>query len=769
MSDTSDDANRWSWVTPDGKTVTGAKGELMLALRGEKLPASTLVSRPGWAEWLPASRVAELRNVLPPGKAEPAQAPKLAAANAKTILPTLRGQPSPAVAASASSRPPPPPVRAKTSRPPPAPVRQPKPQGAAPVGVATSQPAPVPAGNVPATASRGAAPTAMRAAAAPATAPTAVPVYAAAPVMAPPVVVAAPVIAAPPPVIVPAPVPPATVKDARRAEATASRAPAIAPSAVAPSMVDTRPRGASLLGPPREELVNSALGRGPLPTLADQETEQPLGTLRPPGAVPPPPRVGVTPLLGTPTPKGDDELPTQLYLPQPRLAPTTDANPDSRARAENRAGALATHAPAARATATNGLDATLGSFEARSGDVARPGHAVESTGPSVEPADNRDGLSWTLPLPRSVVIVLAVFLSGVLLLGGAAWVFPSHGAGTKAVASTDASAAPAPTEAPGCRLLAPAARLATTVERSVQPALAEIVPDERVAVGFAAAAKVGAGAIIRLDTLDAERRPDQTGDAVVRTSAPLIKNGTASFAIDRTSAELGGARTLPDGTTVGFAGADLVAKAHGKTSVLVAGAASEKTTDPRVASSTGGTLVTFRRGGLSGQVLYTWIGANGAVTTPLEPVAVPDVKFAGTPDGAASSTGGLIAFAGRPSDTAEWRVKLVRVPFSGQATAQAFVAPAGGSGGGNIAPAVSALGDNGWLLQWTEGAAGAYQVRLQRLNAKLEPVGDARLVSPKGANAGQGAVIATGSHVLSVYIQTTAGHDELWGASFECK
>ena len=77
MSDPSDDANRWSWVTPDGKTVTGAKGELMLALRGEKLPASTLVCRGGWAEWLPAARVAELRNVLPPGKAEPAQAPKL--------------------------------------------------------------------------------------------------------------------------------------------------------------------------------------------------------------------------------------------------------------------------------------------------------------------------------------------------------------------------------------------------------------------------------------------------------------------------------------------------------------------------------------------------------------------------------------------------------------------------------------------------------------------------------------------------------------------
>ena len=78
------------------------------------------------------------------------------------------------------------------------------------------------------------------------------------------------------------------------------------------------------------------------------------------------------------------------------------------------------------------------------------------------------------------------------------------------------------------------------------------------------------------------------------------------------------------------------------------------------------------------------------------------------------------------------------------------------------------LGQNGWLLQWTEGASGQYQVRMARLGPELELLGEPRLVSPKGANAGQGSLFASGSRVLSVFVQTTAGHDELWGASFEC-
>jgi len=113
-------------------------------------------------------------------------------------------------------------------------------------------------------------------------------------------------------------------------------------------------------------------------------------------------------------------------------------------------------------------------------------------------------------------------------------------------------------------------------------------------------------------------------------------------------------------------------------------------------------------------------------------------------------------------------VQLAAVSQGAAPVARAFETPPGGAGGGSIAPAVGRLGDDGWILQWTEGTTGQYQVRVQRLSSSLEPLGEPRLVSPKGANAGQGAVLAIGNKVLSVFVQTTAGHDELWGASLRC-
>ena len=99
---------------------------------------------------------------------------------------------------------------------------------------------------------------------------------------------------------------------------------------------------------------------------------------------------------------------------------------------------------------------------------------------------------------------------------------------------------------------------------------------------------------------------------------------------------------------------------------------------------------------------------------------------------------------------------------------RAFTTPPGGPGGSSIAPSVSGLGDGGFVLQWTEGKTAEYQVRVQRLGPDLEPLGDAALVSPKGANAGQGVVFARAPRALSLFVQTTAGHDELWGTSLEC-
>jgi hypothetical protein len=375
-------------------------------------------------------------------------------------------------------------------------------------------------------------------------------------------------------------------------------------------------------------------------------------------------------------------------------------------------------------------------------------------------------------LPKRTRLTLIFFGGAIALTVLVCFIFIVSRARDTAPAAADSaaessSAAPASSVAKGCRLLQPAARLATTVERSVPPAFAEVARGERVAVGFAPTAKGAAGIVVRLDTLDVERPFEQANDAATRATVPLVSGGRTTFYVDHADSELTGARTVAEGVTLGFAGPDLVRASGGKKDVLWPGAASDKTTDPRVSSTSEGSLVTFRRGGLSGQVLYGWLGKDGGAAGLLA-IEAPGVKFSGTPDAAASGRAGVVAFAGRPNDKAEWRIQLAKAPQMGKASARAFEPPPGGSGGGNIAPAITALGDDGWLLQWTEGASGQYQVRLARLGREFEVLGDTRLVSPKGANAGQGSVFASGSRVLSVFVQTTAGHDELWGASFEC-
>ena len=721
MAEAPDDA-RWSWVTRYGTVANGAKGELMLALRSEKLLPSTWVWRPTWAEWLPASRISELRGVLPAHLAEPPQAPRRSATQlTPPPIPEPGALPPERPAAPvAHSQPPPAPVRGAggTSRPPAAPVR--------------SQPP-----------------------AAPARGP----------------------------------------QDLSRPNLNSPRVPSAAGPVATTGGTEARPRGVSILGPPRDQMMNTQPMRSPMPTLGGEEGAMGRSTLRPPGAVPPPPRSAMSPQFGGAPTRLEEEQPTQRKLAAPSAQPDTEHDvpaptelrpalvlPDS-AEAARPVGAMAPVGVTTAPFPTNhDFDVTLGStpFEGeKARDVSAPSTTLESAVPlppeppkQSEPSPTLQ--QWlSLDIPRDAQLTLAFFLIVVILAAGAAFAFvvaktktPTGAAGESAVAAPSASES-APSESPGCRMLSPAARLATTVERSVPPAFAEVTRGERLAVGFAPTPKSAAGLLVRLDTLDAERPFEQAGDVATRATVPLVKAGKTTFFVDHANSELSGARTVADGVTLGFAGADLVRVSGGQTTLLWSGAASEKATDPRVAAASGGTLVTFRRGGLTGQVLYGWLGKDGGAAGLLA-IEAPAIKFSGTPDAAASGDSGLVAFAGRPSEKADWRIQLAKVPQKGRANARTFEPPAGGSGGGNIAPAVTPLGKNGWLLQWTEGASGQYQVRMARLGPDLELLGEPRLVSPKGANAGQGSVFASGSRVLSVFVQTTAGHDELWGATFEC-
>jgi hypothetical protein len=577
-----------------------------------------------------------------------------------------------------------------------------------------------------------------------------------------------------------------------------------------------RPRGVSILGPPRE---TSGGARPSMATLGadDSLLARPTTTLRPPGAVPPPPRtapgMGLARLIrpdsgdsapatrrtaalstqrdtlpGTGT-DASEPLPAASVAPPPSLRPSElptsvvlPGAPGDVAIHSKRPGAPVMLPPPRATTpflldpSTNPVEISAANLTLEVNDPAefrntipddRPPHA-RSFSPAADSVPPRRS---SLPVPRSMVLGL-VALAGVtaLLAGGMVALVLSRTNAEKRPIPAPASAKPSPPvpKELGCRALQPAARLASSVHRAVPPLLAAITQAERVAVGFAATPKSAAGLIVNLPTLDAEHAFEQNGDQALFGTVPLTNAGSATFVVDRAGGPIGGARTVTPELVVGTSGGDFVRSTGNATLPLWPGAAGEKTTDPRVASTPSGHLVTFRRGGLGGRILYGWLDPSGKPDADLVSVNAPNVSLAGTPDAAARAEDGLLVFAGRPSADAEWRVQLVTTPRRGTPSVRTFESAATGGSKGSIAPSATPLADGGWVLQWTEGSTGQYQVHLQRLGAKLEPLGEARLVSPKGANSGQGALIATGPRVLSVFVQTTAGHDELWGASFEC-
>lgn len=739
-NDANDEASHWAWIGPDGVLASGDEWDLVGALRVGELPPSTLVWRRTWSGWLPASRVAELATALPPAAVEAPEEP--------VISPTALTPPS-------------------------------RPPGAVPEPSGVRLPRPALAGE--------------------------------------------------------------------RDKSNHLRV--------------GRPRGPSILGPPREA---SAGARPSLPTIGGEEPllARPTTTLRPPGAVPPPPRAApavIMPRLTRAEPS--DSAPTQRRPAQrdtqrdtlpgtgtdsvaplpavasppaasPAAAPVVAASPNPlrapaslplpselRAavvlpsaagniaiQASNPPGPATTPAPALPVpvpapailppprTSAPDFDTTLGSPQFVP-DPAQSPVEISAANLTLEPIEDASQRGSTipdehpphgsfppgfstapprrssLPVPRSMVLGL-VALAGItaLLAGGMVALVLSRTNTEKRTVPAPSVAKPPP-PAPkelGCRIIQPAARLAESVHRPVPPLLLDLAPEKRVAVGFAETPKSAGGLIVNLDTLDTDHAFAQNGDKALFGSVPLVNDNAATFVVDRAGGPIAGARTVAPGLVLGTAGGDFV-RATGNTSTpLWRGAASEKTTDPRVASTPSGHLVTFRRGGLGGRILYGWLDRSGKPDGDLVAVTAPHVALAGTPDAAARADDGLLVFAGRPNADAEWRVQLVTAPRRGAPSVHAFAVPPGGAGKGSIAPSATPIGSGGWILQWTEGTTGQYQVRIQRLSAKLEPLGEARLVSPKGANSGQGALIASGSRLLSVFVQTTAGHDELWGASFEC-
>ncbi|MCC6213923.1 MAG: DUF4339 domain-containing protein [Polyangiaceae bacterium] len=705
-------ATEWHWADADGVVAIVDAEELGSMLSSEQLPAYTLVWRPGWARWLHASQAAELAARIPAGKTEPVVEPALEPDRSEPPAPPVdRYAPYKArEAATALVRP----GGARASAPPPPP---PPPGGGAPPSAASR--------------SSGAAALVGRAAAS-ASAPP------------PP----------PPPPPTPPPPPP----------------------------------------PPEPH-------RAPMPTLAEPQDTEGSHTLRPPGAVPPPPRavpagIGAAPTVAAAlaTPLPDLRITERSATPEPAVTGDAESEPPT----------APTHDPPAPAAAAAAL--LVSSAKKPSAPpppppvipaVALPPPApppalreapLPAAPPSVPPPAPQAvqpppapaaGPSGAVLLLGAVVVALGMIVAALVISRGGApqtpVVAPVVAPAAPTTAAPAETAARAPVEAPSapaspaaCALARQSRRLAAEVEPGTVPQLGAGPADANVLVGWLERGRAQ-GHEVSPATLDHDRRFDERAPRGARAVVPMPATGSR-FYVEARGGALGAPRTVAAARrfAIGLhAGGVARSVEDGAPEVLWADVGRE-ITEPRVATTARGHAVAFRRGGMGGSIELGWLEPDGTKRSALAPVRDAGALL-GTPVVAASETAALVAFASRPDKSSRWGIRLAVGPAGGApGSAVAFSLPSGGPGGEALAPALSPLPGGRWLLAWTEGSTGGYQVRAQTLDAGLGVVGPPLTLSQDGANAGQAVAWTQGEHVVVAYLVKSGKKQELWVASVRC-
>lgn len=569
--------------------------------------------------------------------------------------------------------------------------------------------------------------------------------------------------------------------------------------------------------------------RAPMPTLGDLEGASATATLRPPGAVPPPPRA--LPMATPSQPDVDATVdltnPNETPLPfagsAAPLSPSTDLSPRGPARTAQALGsgpraapppalgsaprtepviqatpatgtpralidaALATSgtvvsgAPAPKPFATDQtLESTLdmgataskkatqaalvaqtristGPDEPRISNVPAPGLFIAD-----EPREPRPQQLSLATANRQVVRMRTVVLAlgGVLLmLVGAIVVLLVRRGQVQETIATSASAAPPPP--PGCSLSAPPSRI-SPIERAV-PISTVALSDGSVTLAIADT-KTSAAAYT-FDPVRGEAK--RIGAQSTGTSEVSHVTAGTPLTVDRVTPDFAFGQSIAADLALGVGPAGLLRRgidgATGQVWALPTGA---RITPPRVVSFPIGHFVAFRQGGADGQIVSGWLRLDGSASGELTAVEGAP-KSLGTPNVSSLGHAAVVLFSARADKSEPYRV-YAAVAKPGERATAASVLDLPAEGGGAIAPSLTLLAGDRYLVQWTDGNVGQYAVHVRMLGAGFKPLTPPLLVSPKGANAGQGTLVTTSSSSVSFFIQTTAGHDELWGVTVSC-
>ncbi|HET9934734.1 MAG TPA: GYF domain-containing protein [Polyangiaceae bacterium] len=409
---------------------------------------------------------------------------------------------------------------------------------------------------------------------------------------------------------------------------------------------------------------------------------------------------------------------------------------------------------------------------------AQPRRALTNTDAPVELAASEEGL---VPPPgrraneggrgakTALWAVSSVCAVLVLALGFTVRALRSRPLET-AVQSSVTAPPPKPEEPQSfqCSVLAAAAKLATSVERNIEPSVTPI-DDARVAIGFASAPGEAEGIVVDLGTLDVSQAFQEKADA--RVAQVVASAGQPPrFAVQREALDFASARVLETepSSELGVAPEALVIRRGAEKKVLwplPPGHGAE----PKTARQQDGSYrVVLRRGGVAGDLVTGKIGADGNAAGELS-VIDAGVRMLGSPVVAANKSASFVVFAGRDQKTDPFRLRAASLSTGEPSPRAADLPIPTAEGNGALAPSLTPTADDRWLLQWTQGEVGRYRVFVQALSKELKPEGTAVAVSPMGANAGQGVVRAFGDKALSLFVLPVPGHDELWGAVLTCR
>jgi hypothetical protein len=301
------------------------------------------------------------------------------------------------------------------------------------------------------------------------------------------------------------------------------------------------------------------------------------------------------------------------------------------------------------------------------------------------------------------------------------------------------------------------------------PMLSTAPGTARAAVGFASGRNRAEGIVVHMDDLSVERRFDEERNGSVFRVTPLTDRAPVAFAVDSDDSRARGIRTIPAQPPIrlGSSNFGVVRLDPGREpSVVWPGGNNEDNGEPAFATTDRSTLVTFRRGRTTGEVFAGWLSASGTADSELGRIDA-GARAVAAPAAAAGDGFALVLFPARAQNE-RWHLRVAKVLRGKPPTTSQVLDRAASGTSDATSPAIAALPNGGFVVQWIESTASVKRLITQAYDERLAPVGLPVEIASGALLEMPGGLVYKDGRVLSIYLTMNGTTSELWGVVLRC-